>query len=65
MNIDELIEKIIKDKIQEIQEEYNVILLNHSNDLEHINICTMKLNSMKRVLEEILQDLEQLRKRDD
>lgn len=54
------IKKIIQDKLEEVTNEYNVILLNHSQDLEYINTCTHQYNAMRKVLEEVLEELEKV-----
>lgn len=58
MQIDKLIKKYeeaIKDKLDEIINEYNLILDNHKEDLNYISICTHQYNAMRKVLEELLE----------
>lgn len=53
------IKEIIISKLNKITEEYNCILKNHKEDLDYINICSSQYNSMRTVLEEILDEIEE------
>lgn len=50
--------ELIVEKIDKITREYNNICINYKNDLNYINICTYQYNSMKNILEELLNDIE-------
>lgn len=57
------IEKIIIDKIDEINEEYNVIVRNSPDNgykLENINILAHQKEAMNKVLNELLTEVKKL-----
>ena len=49
--------KIIINKKEEIEEEFNDILKNNKTDLEYITLCTNQYNSMMCILSELLEEL--------
>lgn len=50
--------RIINNKLDEINEEYNVIMKNSENEeLDYISTVTAQHNSMRVVLEELLNEL--------
>jgi hypothetical protein len=51
------IKQFIVDKLDEITKEYQTIVSCHSKDLDYINLCGHQYNSMRQVLEEVLERL--------
>lgn len=49
------IKPFIIDKLDEITKEYQTIVSCHSEDLDYINLCSHHYNSMRQVLEEVLE----------
>ena len=54
------IEEIIIDKIDDINNEYNIQCETHKKDLNEINILARQRNSMVNVLEEVLNEVKRL-----
>lgn len=56
--------KIIKEKEEEITKEYNNILINYKElqkkHLKYVTTCSDQYNSMKKILEELINEIKEV-----